>query len=177
MWMFYFLDMCDLLKSAGTLASRAALVSGLVPKKWESPGGLSGRWGLSIWSDGGSSLIPLSLGDGDQSGEADTESPPRRSALRKSSFGCSGGCNICWVKTSSGTIILYVWGNNIQRTPTRKWEKEDITVSHTFGSWIGQVCCSGSSWRRIPLFWSNSQSSSSRPSQPWREVMTLNSNI
>lgn len=58
---------------------------------------------------------------------------------------------------------------------------KDPTVSHTFGSWIGQVCwlpwCPGSSWRRIPSFWSNSQSSSSMPSQPWNEIMTFHHNV
>lgn len=56
----------------------------------------------------------------------------------------------------------------------------DIIVSRTFGSWIGQVgwllWCPVSSWRRIPSFWSKSQSSSSMPSQSWNEITTFNGN-
>lgn len=99
-------EICDLLRSMEALASRAALVWGLVPKYCASPGGLSDRCGLSIWSEGGSSLIPLSLGDGDQRGDPDTESLPLRRALRKSSSARSGGCNICWMKTLSAIISL-----------------------------------------------------------------------
>ena len=56
----------------------------------------------------------------------------------------------------------------------------DPTLSRTLGPWIGQLWwlpwCSASSCRRIPSFWSNSQSSSSMPSQPWNEIMTFNDN-
>lgn len=103
---FSCVDICDILRSMETSASRSALVCGLEPKYCTSPGGLSDRCGLSIWSEGGSSLIPLSLGDGDQRGEPDTESLPLRRALRKSSFARSGGCSICWMKTLSAIISL-----------------------------------------------------------------------
>lgn len=83
------------------LASRAATVFGPAAKQWASSGGLSGRWGLSIWSDGGSSLIPLSLGEGDQRGEPDTESPPVRRVLRKSLSAWLVCGSICWAKTLS----------------------------------------------------------------------------
>lgn len=114
----FLLDICDLLRSMEMLASRAAFVCGLLLKYWASPGGLSGRCGLSIWSEGGSSLIPLSLGDGDQRGEPDTESLPLSKALRKSSSACPGGCSICWAKTLKAIISLSVWDENTVRDGT-----------------------------------------------------------
>lgn len=108
--MFQMLSL-DLLRSMETLASRAALVFGFAPKHWVSPGGLSDLCGLSIWSEVGSSLIPLSLGDGDQRGESDTESFPLRRALRKSSSACWGGCSVCWEKTLSAVISLSLYGD------------------------------------------------------------------
>lgn len=193
-------DICDSLRSMEMSASRAALVCGLVPKYWASSGGLSGRWGLSIWSEGGSSLIPLSLGEGDQRGEPDTESFPLRRALRKSSSVCSAGCSICWVKNpklSLGCLCEMTtrWdsllkthrachGGTAQYIQSKQLflaymsDIKNPTVSHTFDSWTGQVWWLPwrpvSSWRRIPSFWSNSQSSSSMPSQPWNEIMTFN---
>lgn len=53
-------------------------------------GGLPVGGGLSMWSEWGSSLIPLSLGDGDQTGDPYTESDPPRSALKNSSLPWAG---------------------------------------------------------------------------------------
>lgn len=186
------------LRSVEMLASRAALVCGLAAKYWASPGGLSGRCGLSIWSDGGSSLIPLSLGEGDQTGEPDTESLPVKRALRKSLSACSACCSICWVKTLSLVCMRqqqddrwFLLNKDLQSVSRRNYRVEtkqtDFTVSRTFGSWNGQVWwlpwCPVSSWRRLPSFWSsshssfsvlsfwsNSQSSSSVPSHPWNDI-------
>lgn len=107
----------NLLRSMETLAS-LAFVCGLLLMCWVSPGGLSERCGLSMWSEVGSSLMPLSLGDGDQSGEPDTESLPLRRAVRKSLSVCSGGGNICWVTTLNAIISLSVWHENMSREGT-----------------------------------------------------------
>lgn len=89
---------------------------------------------------------------------------------------------------SDGTVFLKtdLQGRNIQYTQSRQLfltcmsDIRDPTVSRTFGSWTGQVWWLPwrpvSSWRRIPSFWSNSQSSSSMPSHPWNEIMTCNGN-
>lgn len=124
-----------------TLASRAALVCGLAPKYWLSPGGLSGRWGLSIWSDGGSSLMPLSLGEGDQIGEPDTESLPVRRALRKSSSACSAGCSSCWVETISAMISLSVWEDDMTRGRTDKDLRSMSRSNYTVDTKQTATCC------------------------------------
>lgn len=126
----------NLLRSMETLASRAAFVCGLLLMCWVSPGGLSERCGLSMWSEVGSSLMPLSLGDGDQSGEPDTESLPLRRAVRKSLSACSDGGSICWVTTLNAIISLSVWHENMsregtvfqQRRPT-KYPKDGLYTS------------------------------------------------
>ncbi len=76
------------LKLNGTLVSRSCCAWDTTI--WGSKGGLAVGGGLSMWSEWGSSLIPLSLGEGDQTGDPETESYPPKSALKNSSLPWAG---------------------------------------------------------------------------------------
>lgn len=170
---------CDSRRSMQLPAPRASSDFGPEMKHWASPDGLSGRCGLSIWSEAGSSLIPLSLGDGDQRGEPDTESPPPVSrALRKSPF---AGPFCCTTWRFGGTMIRPQQrrGHKNRRAMAEenfklgKHCRETIRliffsmVLRTFGSCGIQVWwfpwCPAAWWPRLPAFWSNSHSSFSPP--------------
>lgn len=107
--------------SLGKLASGLVFVGGLGAKYWGCPWGLSGRWGLSPWSDGESSLIPLSLGVGDHRGEPDTESLPVRIALRKSLSSWLAVCSTCRVES---LVLAFIGGWNAQKW----WVALSLTV-------------------------------------------------
>ena len=129
-------------------------------------GGLPGRGGLSIWSDRGSSLMPLSLGEGDQSGEPEAESLPLRRALRKSLSAAPAAaavaCNICRERRENRTAVSLrprrggaVYVAQCDRRQGRG-RAQRVSNQRTLGSWVSQAnwlpWFPASSWRRMPSF-------------------------